>query len=200
MPQHSVTLFSPKSRVKLVPPNAADDEAVSIIRSHPETLRYLRFFPTNVSAKDARIRREARAEDPRIIDFHIHTINDDGSYSFGGMTGIFNVDETQESCEVGILVSPNRHRGGYGTHALYTILKWVFEDRKMHRATFETGEDNLPMRSWLENVLEATLEANRRECWKEAGGKYSNVYGYSILEWEWTGRIKAKLEKLLSRP
>jgi len=54
------------------------------------------------------------------------------------------------------------HNKGLATESLYTVLSHVFGDRKVHRVTFETVEDNLPMRSWLEDVLEAKLEAERR--------------------------------------
>ncbi|KAG5648541.1 hypothetical protein DXG03_003152 [Asterophora parasitica] len=192
-----IQLDSP--RIRLVPPSSDDDEAVSLLRSHPETLRYLKFLPKNVSVEDARIRRETRAEDPHIVDFHIHVKNDGGSYTLGGMTGLFHVDETNESCEVGILVSPHLHRGGLGTEALYNVLKYAFDERKLHRVTFETAEENAPMCSWLEKVLEAKLEARRRDCWKEGDGKYTSVNGYSLLAWEWSGGIREKLEKLVVR-
>ncbi|RDB24805.1 hypothetical protein Hypma_007790 [Hypsizygus marmoreus] len=199
MSQHTTTLISPTGRLQLVPPTPNDDQAVSILRSHPTTLRHLRFLPKNVPIQNVSVRREARAKDPHIVDFHIHVMNADGSYFLGGMTGIFNVDEMHTSCEVGILISPDLHRGGFGTESLYMVLRYAFDDRKMHRATFETGEDNTPMRSWLENVLEATLEGKRRDCWKEGDGKYTNVTSYSILEGEWTGHIKEKLERIVLR-
>jgi RimJ/RimL family protein N-acetyltransferase len=190
---HTTALISPTKRVKLVPPKGDDDEAVSILRSHPLTRRYLRFLPTYNTIEDARIRRQSRAEDHSVVDFYIYVMNMDGTASFAGTTVIFNINETFESCEAGILISPDMQRRGLATESLYTLLEYAFGERKMHRATFETAEDNLPMRSWLEKVLEAKLEANRRDCWKEGEGKYTNVSGYSLLEWEWTGGVKEKL-------
>jgi RimJ/RimL family protein N-acetyltransferase len=195
MPQHTAVLNSPTGRVRLVPPAPEDDEIVSFVRTHPVTLEYLRFLPTKMSAEEVRIRREKRAEDPSIVDFHTYAVNADGSTTFAGVTGLFNIDLTHESCEVGILVSPEMHRGGYGTEALYNVLRYAFEDRKFHRATFETADDNIPMQSWLEKVLGAKLEAERRDAWKESEGNYRSVNSYSLLEWEWTGHAKARLEK-----
>lgn len=200
MPQHSVELVSPTGRIRLIPPHSDTDEAVARLRSDPGTLRYLKFLPATVSVEDARIRREARAENPAIVDFHIHVKSDDGSYKLGGMTGLFHIDEASESAEVGIIVDPGLHHKGFGTEALYLVLKYAFEDRKLHRATFETSEENAPMCGWLEKVLEAKLEAKRRECWKEGEGRYINANGYSILEREWSGGIGKKLEKLVLRP
>ncbi|KAG6873425.1 hypothetical protein C0995_015850 [Termitomyces sp. Mi166 len=199
MSQHTIKLISPSGRICLVPPQAEDDEAVAILRSHPETLRYLRFLPIHVTPDEARIRRETRASNPTVVDFHIHIKDSEGLFSFEGNTGLFNIDETNKSCEIGILLSPHLHRKGYATEALYLVLKYAFEDRRMHRATFETGADNLPMCSWLEKVLGATLEARRRECWSDMKGGYTDVRSYSILEWEWLGGVREKLKKLVLR-
>lgn len=195
MPQHTTILTSPTGRLRLIPPRPEDDEASAILRAHPVSLKYLRFMPDKVTAEDTRKRREERAENVEIVDFHAHVVNADGTTTFAGMTGIFHVDPTHESFEVGILISPDMHRGGFATEAIYTVLKYAFEDRKLHRGTFETSEDNLPMRSWLENVLGAKLEGERREAWKEGDGKYRDVKSYSLLEREWTGHAKARLEK-----
>ncbi|GLB37535.1 putative acetyltransferase (GNAT) domain containing protein [Lyophyllum shimeji] len=198
MPQHTIQLAA-TSRVRLDPPDSHDDEAVANLRSHPLTLRYLRFLPTTFTAEEARVRRERRAENRDIVDFHIHVKNDDGSYSFGGVAGISYIDEANGSAEAGIIVSPHIYHKGVGTEALYNVLKYAFEDRKLHRVTFETGEDNVPMCSWLENVLEAKLDGKLRECWKDPEGRHTHVNLYSILEWEWTGGIGKKLEGLVSR-
>jgi RimJ/RimL family protein N-acetyltransferase len=107
---------------------------------------------------------------------------------------VFNIDEVNRSCEAGILVSPELHGKGTATEILYTLLKYVFEERKFHRTTFETGVDNVNMAGWLQNVVGARLEAERKECWKEEGGKYTDVHSYAILEWEWADRIKGRLE------
>lgn len=99
---------------------------------------------------------------------------------------------------MGILISPDMHRLGLGSETLYTLLKYVFEEQKLHRVTFETAEDNAPMRGWLD-MVGATLEAKRRDCWREVGPavKYTTVMGYSILEHEWEG-VKDILERSFS--
>lgn len=197
MPQHTLTIKSPTGRVLLVPPNDSDDQSVSIIRAHPATRRSLRFLPETFSVEDARLRRESRCENATIVDFHVHALDNAGIPTFAGMTGIFNLDERGHACEIGILISPDYHGKGLATDVLYTLLLWVFEDKKVHRVTFETGEDNKGMRHWLENVAVAKLEAERRECWPDGDGKYSDVMGYSILEWEWKDRVKSALQKKL---
>ncbi|TFK42310.1 acyl-CoA N-acyltransferase [Crucibulum laeve] len=199
MPSHTISLLSPSGRVKLIPPTKNDDEAVSIIRSHPVTRFYLRFFPEIFTVEDARERRETRAEDSKLIDFHIHAIMDDERFHFSGTTGIFNIDLANETCEAGILVSPDTHGKGIATEALYTLLQYVFEERNFHRVTFETASDNIGMRKWLEDTAGARLEAVRKEAWKESEGKYCDVNGYSILNWEWNSHVKLALEKKFIR-
>jgi len=167
MPQHQITLTSLTGRLKLVPPNAADDMAVSVLRSHPITRRYLRFLPEHFSVDEARIRREKIAADDRIIDFHAHLQNNDGTTTFIGMLGLLDIDVLNDSCAVGILVSPDHHRAGIATEVLYTLLNFVFEDRKLHRVKFETGADNdmMQVQKYLIYIHRELIKAELvREC------------------------------------
>ncbi|KAF7302229.1 Ribosomal-protein-alanine acetyltransferase [Mycena indigotica] len=184
------TINSKSGRVSLVPPNEADDPYVSVLRSHPDTRRYLRFLPDTVDLAAATQRRLSRQADPSLVDFHIHTTNGE----FVGTTGIFRIDtDYGNSCEVGILIMPERARGGLATDALYTVLEYVFETRQMNRAEFQTGVDNVPMRGWLERAG-AALERTRRAVWTDpATGKYSDVCIYGILKDEWTDVVKERL-------
>jgi len=182
--------------VKLVPPIASNDEPVSELRSHVEIRRYLRFFPEHMSVEDARSRRGSRANNASLVDFHVHLVKDDGSTEFVGTTGIFNIHAEFNSCEAGILVSPNLHRSGITTEVFYLLLRYTFEDRNIHRVAFQTGTDNVGMRGWLERVAGARLEGIQRECWKD-DENYCDVAMYSILAGEWQGEVKEKLETRL---
>ncbi|KAF8161206.1 acyl-CoA N-acyltransferase [Crassisporium funariophilum] len=197
MPQHSVTLESPFGRIKLIPPVPSDDEAAAICRTHPTTRRYLSFLPENATAENMRVRRESRAEDPHLIDFHIHFVQNDGATCFAGHTGFFNLDEQHSTCEAGIIVSPKMHGKHLATETLYVLLQYIFEERNIHRTTFETSSDNVGMQSWLENVAGARLEAQRKETWKLGDGTFGDVKGYAILDWEWKERVKKQLEARL---
>ncbi|KAF8893980.1 hypothetical protein BD779DRAFT_1504608 [Infundibulicybe gibba] len=92
MPSHNITLESPTGRLRMVPPNPADDEVMASIRCHTVTRRYLQFLPTVITAEDVRIRREARAENPQITDFYLYV-----------KERIFNVYEENESCDAGLI-------------------------------------------------------------------------------------------------
>jgi ribosomal-protein-alanine N-acetyltransferase len=157
----------------------------------------LRFFPENISPDEVRICREKVAGDDRTINFHAHLENDGGTNIFVGILGLMDIDELNDSCSVGIIVSPEFHRQGIATDALYALLKFAFEDKRLHRVKFETGTDNLMMRGWLENVIGIRQEFQMRECWKDGPGKYVDVLGYGVLKWEWTSTVRDKLEKRL---
>ncbi|KAF8214134.1 acyl-CoA N-acyltransferase [Mycena galopus ATCC 62051] len=194
-----VALPSKSGRLTLVPPSETDDGFVSALRCRPETRRYLRYFPELFSIADSRTRRLSREPDSTLVDFHIHLLNSDAKSTFIGTTGIFNIHTEHKACEVGILISPDFFRGGLATEALHAVLVYVFEERKLHRAEFTTGVDNLAMRGWLEGAG-ATLEATQRDAWSdpETGG-YTDVCVYSILEEEWRSTVEGRLEARMAR-
>lgn len=198
MPEHEISIDSFSGRVRLVPPDPTLDEVVAAYRTHPETIKHLRVLPKKATAEEIRVRREKRAEDRTLVDFYAFTVKDDGSQDeFIGVSGIFKIDVDQNSCEVGILVAPGKHKSGCGTEILYCVMQWLFEEKKMHRATFETAVDNIPMQKWLEKAG-IRLEAERKEAWRGVeSGEYEDVKGYALLEWEWRDRVKANLEGII---
>ncbi|KAJ3569860.1 hypothetical protein NP233_g4782 [Leucocoprinus birnbaumii] len=179
----------------LAPPDPALDDIVMVHRTHPETLKHLRVLPEQMTVEEVRVRREKRAEDPTLVDFYAFSVNEDGTRGeLIGISGVFKIDPDQNSCEVGILVAPGKHEGGNGTEILYNVMKWLFEERKLHRATFETALDNIPMQRWLEKTG-VRLEAERKEAWRNMRtGGYEDVKGYALVESEWRERVKPNLE------
>jgi len=198
MPQHDITLESPWRKVKLVPPSAIDDEAVAACRTHPVTRRFLRFLPTHMTVDEVKVRRESRAEDSKILDFHIHRLQEDGTGRFTGLTGYFNLDTANGSCEAGIIVTPDLHGKNLATEVFYVLLQYIFEAQRLHRVTFETSSNNIPMQSWLGDVAGIRLEAERKECWKQDDGTFADVKGYAILDWEWRDTVKSRLARRLN--
>ncbi|KZP34352.1 acyl-CoA N-acyltransferase [Athelia psychrophila] len=195
MSQHQITLRSLKGRVILVPPNAADDALNAALRADPTTRQYLPYFPQTFSAEEARALREKRAA-AGYLNFNVHLVNPDGTTTFIGTTGFHNIDDQHGSAEIGIIISPDHQRGGIATETLYTLLQFGFGERKYHRIVFETGADNAMMKGWLEKVVGAAQEFRKREHWKTSAG-YGDVVGYSLLAWEWSGGMKARLESRL---
>ncbi|KAJ7573424.1 acyl-CoA N-acyltransferase [Mycena floridula] len=195
MSSHSHILKSSNGRIELVPPSAAEDEAVAHLRSRPETLRYLPILPERCTVDDARQLREKRAQLASYLPFHIH-VGD----QFGGMGDLHFIDKENNSCHVGIIVSPDMHGQNLGTEAIYLLLEFVFESQGYHRATFETGADNVHMRGWLEKTAGIRLEGMMKDAWKrDSGNVYYDMASYGILEGEWRDGIKEKLRARLNR-
>ncbi|KAJ7506569.1 acyl-CoA N-acyltransferase [Mycena galericulata] len=161
-------------------------------------------FRSNFLSRTPVHSRLERGPDQSLIDFHIHTLDaaasaEQPASKFVGTTGIFHIDKANKSCEVGILISPEYFRGGLATDALYTVLVWVFEERKEHRAVFQTGADNLAMRGWLESAG-ASLEGTQRALWADpTTGGYTDVCLFSILEEDWVTTVKGRLEARMNR-
>lgn len=186
----ATTLFSPSKRFRFNAPLEADDVQVAALRSDPDILKFLRFMsPTTVPAVAER--RLTRSKDARILDYNVFL---DSTGELVGMTGVFHIDETQKSCETGILVCPRLHGKGASTEILYTLLRHIFEERGFHRTVFQTSEDNLPMRGWLEKAAGARLEATRVDAWTDSAEGWVTVKEYAILDREWP-EMKERLEK-----
>ncbi|THV02369.1 acyl-CoA N-acyltransferase [Dendrothele bispora CBS 962.96] len=198
-PEKPIQLKSRTGRIVLVRPDESHDELIRQLRTDSVTRKYIRFLPEKLSLDEVKKMREERGVDPATLNLNVFQLDGSGSVGqFVGSTGIFHIDEENSHCEMGILLLPDFHRGGFGTDILFTFLSYAFEERRYHRVAFETGADNVNMRGWLEKVAGAKLEGTRRDHWKDlATGDYSDVLSYSILEQEWKDSVKEKLEKRL---
>ncbi|TDL26358.1 acyl-CoA N-acyltransferase [Rickenella mellea] len=192
-------LKSSSGRLLLAPPKPDEDAEVSILRSHPETLRYQPYMPASISPDEVRERREKRAQLPDVIDQNVFLLafNEEGieEWKLVGMTGLYNIDQANLSCFSGILVDPSYFREGIASETLLTLLTHAFEDSSMHmhRVTFHTGVDNVRMRTWLEE-LGVREEFIWKESWKVEEGVWVDTVGYPIFEGEWRANVKEALK------
>ncbi|KAJ7170264.1 acyl-CoA N-acyltransferase [Mycena crocata] len=191
------SLTSKSGRIMLVPPSEADDGHMAALRSHPETRRYISFFPEHFTPEEARARRLDRQPNKELVDFSVYDITASPP-KFVGSTGIFKIDEAFKACESGITICPDLFRGGYATEALHGVLTHAFEERKIHRVSFQTSTDNSRMRGWFER-FGITLEGTLRDGWADGSGGYTNVCLYSVLEQEWAQTVKVKMEEQINR-
>ncbi|KAF9529436.1 acyl-CoA N-acyltransferase [Crepidotus variabilis] len=198
MSQHNIILESPWKRIRLVPPSAEYDEDFAYNFSHPISRRYLRYPPASMSTEEARLLREKRIPMQDRNDFHILFLQNDGPTRYGGGIGCFHINDNL-SCESGIIVHPELHGKNIATEAFYLVFKFIFEERRLHRVSLITGEDNVGMRGWLENVAGARLERSIRDAWKEMSGKFRGAKAYAILEEEWRGNVKQRLEDRMNK-
>ncbi|KAF5331336.1 hypothetical protein D9611_011830 [Ephemerocybe angulata] len=198
---HGLVLFSPDFRVKLVLPGPEDDKHIARLRSIPSVHKHMPFLPA-LTKDEATIQRELRSQDPSILDVAIyaratmlHEDDEDGeSYSFAGVSGVFEINAEHLACEAGIIIAPEWQGKGLTTPVLYTLLKYMFEHRDMHRVHFETSAENVAMNGWLVKVARARLEGRRRKAWRSVGGSWVDVNGFVILDDEWDESVRRSLE------
>ncbi|KAJ7935085.1 acyl-CoA N-acyltransferase [Mycena leptocephala] len=193
-------LLSKSGRIALVPPTEADDESIAALRSDPRVRRFLRFMPESVSTADMAARRLTQAADKTVLIFNIHALKlrPDGSLIRPHLVGqiwMHRMDKSWgSSCEVGITICPRYFRGTLAMDAVYTMLEYAFKELKFHRVVFRTAVDNIIIRSWIERAG-GTFEGFERGRWADGKGGYEDVCLYSILDREWGGIIKKRMEK-----
>ncbi|KAJ2928078.1 hypothetical protein H1R20_g9017, partial [Candolleomyces eurysporus] len=199
-----LVLYSADFRVKLALPTAQDDEPIAALRSDPSVRKHMPFLPV-LTKEDVALQREQRAQDPSILDVAVFVRDDDNlpeddevgeiNYQFAGVSGVFGMSEEHLACEAGIIIAPAFQGKGLTTPIFYTLFKYLFENKGIHRVLFETSAANGAMIGWLEKVARARLEGERRQAWRSADEGWVDVKSFAILEVEWKGRVKAALEK-----
>ncbi|KAJ7935081.1 acyl-CoA N-acyltransferase [Mycena leptocephala] len=197
-------LVSKSGRIALVAPTEADDAPLAALRSDPTVRRFLRFMPASVSAADMAARRTAQAADPTVIVFNIHALNRDAKpastpsppkFAFAGQASIYRMDRAFGStCEAGVMISPRHFGGALATDALYTVLEYAFDALRFHRVVFHTAVDNVIIREWIAWVG-GTFEGLEREGWTDGKGGYEDACLYSILDREWRGTGRERVER-----
>ncbi|KAJ7447208.1 acyl-CoA N-acyltransferase [Mycena latifolia] len=188
-------IVSKSGRVALVSPTAADDEAGAALRSDPATRRFQRFMPERITAEGMAARRALHGANPAVIILSIHALKLGSQPTFVGEASIYRMDNVfGNSCEVGVIISPQYFGGALATDALYSVLDHVFDGLKFHRVAFHTAVDNVIIRRWIERVG-GTLEGIERGSWSDGKGGYEDVCLYSILDKEWRGAGRARVER-----
>jgi RimJ/RimL family protein N-acetyltransferase len=204
----------PGSRVRLVSPPSADDDAATLqLHTEPLTTKYLPVkFPEDMSVGRIANRREKRLKDKNKLDFNIHlrqsvahTIQQStrppSSSTLVGACEL-TINSLQSSVNVGIMIVPSLHRMGFASEALFLLMDYAFKNG-LHRLEIDTCELNLPMRGWCESFLGLPVETRKRQACKNVNvgepGTWSDMLGYAVLKDEWEqagGKREALQEKL----
>jgi RimJ/RimL family protein N-acetyltransferase len=197
-----LVVFSPDLKIKLTLPTSNDDEAMSKLRSTPSIRKHMPFLPT-LTVEEAEVTRERRAEDPSLLDVVILVrsplLDSEGheegsSYTFAGVANAMGLGSEDNQGELGIIIAPEFQGKGLTTPALYTLLKYLFEHRKLRKATFETSAQNGPMIGWLEKKAGVQCKRLRKGAW-QSGDERIDVKSYAILDEEWEGGVRSTLER-----
>ncbi|KAF9582685.1 hypothetical protein BGW38_010896 [Lunasporangiospora selenospora] len=191
------------ARLALDPPSANDDQVMGAMLSDIETMAYLRFMTKESTggwtAQDLISRRETQTlaiAERRGSTFYIH---DRSTGELAGVMGANVINQRDRNAIVGIILWKKYHSGGYGTEALYELMRGLFEDLKMHKITYETTELNIGMRKFLEDKCSNKLAYVRKdEIWNEPWNKFVDLWQYEIFEDDWP-HIRAALLDSLKR-
>ncbi|KAF9292569.1 hypothetical protein BGZ68_003475 [Mortierella alpina] len=191
------------ARLTLDPPSEKDDEAMGAMLSDIPTMAYLRFKTKEESGgwtkADIVDRRETQTKailEKRGSTFYIH---DKATGELAGVMGANVIDLASRNAVVGIILWKKYWSGGYGTEALYELMRGLFDDLKLHKIAYETTERNLGMRKFMETTCGVPLEYIRRdEFMCPALNEWVSLWQYEVFEDQWP-RIKATLLENMKR-
>ncbi|KAG0347320.1 hypothetical protein BG004_007977 [Podila humilis] len=185
------------ARLMLDPPSPKDDVAMGKMFSDVETMAYLRFktkephgwtLPEIVSRREG---HEDKIAKNIGTTYYIHA--KDNKDELVGVCGANTIHPEERRADVGIILWKKHWYGGYGTEALYEVMRELFEDRNMHKLTYETTEPNVGMRRFLEETCETPLTyILEDEFMCPSTNKWVSLYCYVVFENAWP-RIKASL-------
>lgn len=132
------------ARLTLDPPSSEDDIAMGAMFSDLPTMEHLRFNTKEAqggwSSEDIIARRERQCkliEERAGSTFYIH---DKSTGELAGVCGANTINTKDRNAVVGIILWKKYWRGGYGTEALYEMMRGLFEDWNMHKVTRKEKE------------------------------------------------------------
>ncbi|ASW74380.1 hypothetical protein IQ37_04770 [Chryseobacterium piperi] len=148
----------------------------------PETSE---FNPTTYSENEADTRRLVhdwnqqieQGSDRKKFTFLIEITE---TCAFVGIIGLDIIKVNYKNAEVWFKLSPEVWGHGYGTEALGSIIKFGFEDLKLHRIEAGCAVDNIGSYKVMEKAG-MIREAHRRKLLPLRNG-WSDNYEYAILE------------------
>lgn len=104
-----------------------------------------------------------------------------------GGTGLFNIDWTSRSADVGISIyNPEYWSKGYGVETLGLILDFAFQDLNMNRVGLEVFDFNKRASQCYLKV--GFREVGRKRKARFIRGKYRDSILMDLLREEWLGR------------
>ncbi|KAF9357463.1 hypothetical protein BGX34_009358 [Mortierella sp. NVP85] len=191
------------ARLTLDPPSEKDDAAMRAMFSDLETMAHLRYmakeWQNGWTEQEIVSRRENHCKaiaEKRGSTFYIH---DKATHELVGVAGANSINLDDRNAVVGIILRKKYWSGGYGTEALYELMRGLFEDLKMHKVIYDTTQLNVGMRKFLEQTCGVPLAFIRNEeVWCKATNQWVDLWNYQIFEADWP-RISAVLQESMRR-
>jgi len=97
-----------------------------------------------------------------------------------GSIGLYSIDHSSESCELGFLIGSKWWNRGYTTEAVEAVLKFAFNRMFAHRVQASHHPENTASKRVLEKVG-MKFEGVMRDAQRNANGTYSDLWLYSKL-------------------
>jgi ribosomal-protein-alanine N-acetyltransferase len=170
------------ARLLLRPFTEADTDAIFVLQSNPNVLRYWDAPPWSERAQAERFiagckRMEQEGSGARLA---IERAADD---AFIGWCGFFKWNPEYRSAGIGYCLDDTAWGQGFATEAAGAVLQWAFDILDLNRVQSETDTRNIPSARVLEKlgfIREGTL---REDC--IVNGEVSNSWVYGLLRREW---------------
>ncbi len=145
--------------------------------NHPEIRSYLTsYLPINMEQEKKFLEEISKN------DNEIHLLIWDGEDRIG-MTSLFDIDHRVGKAEIGLWITPDFWKRGYGTEASRLMVEYGFDELNLHRITAKTLQNNTASQKIWEK-LGFEKEGVLRDT-SFIDGEYVDLICYSILRDEW---------------
>ena len=101
------------------------------------------------------------------------------------IAGIISLEEAEDvrTASIGLWISPQHQKNGYGTEAVKLITEYGFKELNYHRIYARAYEDNRgSQRIWEKLGFEKEGELREQTYYN---GEFRDIYMYGILDHEW---------------
>jgi RimJ/RimL family protein N-acetyltransferase len=186
--QLPITPVWPRRTARLIlrPFEAADLEALVVIQSDPDPVRFVPYPPrdraTLALVLDHKIRHTTLAEAGDLIELAV-TLADDGILIGDVLLALRSVEH--QTLEVGYIFAPAYGGQGYATGAVQELIDLAFGPLGASRVVARVDDRNVASRALLERLgLRAEAQVIENQWFKE---ELTSEVNYAVLAREWHG-------------
>jgi RimJ/RimL family protein N-acetyltransferase len=172
-------------RLKLRPFKQSDLEALLAYRNNPEVSRYQGWGSSYSSAQASEFIAEMSVREPGNVGWTQIAIELQSTGATIGDVAINTLEFEPRTAMIGYTLSREKWGQGYAIEAVNAVLKYCFEDLKMHRIRANCDTRNSASWRMLEK-LGFRREAHFIESYPELD-TWCDEFEYALLEREWFG-------------
>jgi RimJ/RimL family protein N-acetyltransferase len=181
------------SRIRLRPIASTDVDAMYMVFSNPEVMRYWSTppLPNKVAAEELVSEILNDIARGKMMKWGIARRADDFVI---GTTTLFNLDRDNGRAELGYALGREHWGNGFMTEALQALLEYAFEELKLRRLEADVDPRNAASIRTLER-LGFKREGFLRERWHVAD-EIQDALFYGLLKREWNRRFMAQTPQI----